>query len=362
MLLTLLSFFATLSLLVFVHELGHFLVAKRAGVKVEELGFGYPPRLLTFMKRGETEYTLNAIPFGGFVRLAGEDDPNVPGGFASKSKRVRIAILAAGSFMNIILAFVLFSFCFLLGWPEPTDFEVTIVRVAPGSPAALSGLQEEDVILSIDKHPIKTSDDLLEYVKTKGGQEITLLIKRGEERREIRLTPRRNPPQDQGAMGVAIQSRGAKVSLRKYPLGQALVRGSGKMAGLIALACSVPLMILHGEVGLEAIRPVGPVAIAQLTSEAAQQAISTGWWFPILQLTGFISTALALTNLLPLPALDGGRLFFILIEAIRGKRLDPRKEGAIHLVGLALLMTIMLIITYHDIVSPLPPIKWPNPF
>lgn len=360
--LTILAFLAVLSLLVFVHEWGHFVVAKRMGVKVEEFGFGYPPRLLTFMQRGETKYTLNLIPVGGFVRLSGEDDPDVAGGFASRSKKTRVAVLVAGSVMNIVLAAILFSLCFMLGWPQPTESEVTIIGVVEGSPAALAGLQEGDVVLSMDGQPIKNTEELMNYTEAKRGQEVTLLVRRREETAKIRLTPRQNPPEGQGPMGVTIQPRVTKVGLKKYPPGQALLRGSGQVVGVIALTSAVPVMILRGEIEPEMARPVGPVGIAQMTGEAAQQAVGTGWWFPILQLTGFISTALAITNMLPLPALDGGRIFFIIVELIRGKRIDPRKEGAIHLVGIALLVTMMLIITYHDIVSPLPPIEWPNPF
>ncbi len=362
MLTTIIAFLAVLSLLVFVHEWGHFMMAKRLGVKVEEFGFGYPPRLLTFMQRGETEYTINLIPLGGFVRLAGEDDPQVAGGFASRSKKTRVAVLVAGSAMNIVLAAALFSLCFVLGWPQAAESEVRVIGVTEGSPAAVAGLQEGDVVLSMDGQPIRNIDDLINYTETRKGQEVTLLVRRGEETTEIRLTPRQNPPEGQGPMGVTIQPKVTKFGLKKYPPGQALLRGSGQVAGVIALTCAVPVMILRGEIEPEMARPVGPVGIAQMTGQAAQRAVDTGWWFPILQLTGFISTALAITNMLPLPALDGGRIFFIVVEIIRGRPVDPRKEGAIHLVGIALLVTMMLIITYHDIVSPLPSIEWPNPF
>ncbi|MDH4136766.1 MAG: M50 family metallopeptidase, partial [Anaerolineae bacterium] len=192
--LTAISFLVVLSLLVFVHELGHFVVAKRAGVKVEEFGFGYPlPNGLltvTLFKRDETVYTLNPIPFGGFTRMAGEEDPDVERSLASKSKFVRIGVLSAGSVMNILLGIVFFALCFMWGWPEAVEFEnVMITGVRSGSPAEQAGLKVGDIVVRADDKYIDNPDDLVAYTLTKLNQEMLLVVKREGKIIQVLVTP-----------------------------------------------------------------------------------------------------------------------------------------------------------------------------
>jgi regulator of sigma E protease len=361
LLLTIISFFVTLSLLVLVHEFGHFVVAKRSGIKVEEFGLGYPPRVLTLWKHGDTAYTINAIPFGGFVRMPGEDDPEVLGGFAAKPKRIRLAVLLAGPFMNFVLAVVIFAISMMIGLPQPSAETVSVVSVNKGSPAAAAGLQAGDRILAIDGHPIDLLSQFIQYTQDKKGQQVTLTVERNGKTFPVSLVPRLNPPEGQGAMGIALNGDPTAWTVTHLAPGQAFLRGVEQTTNVVLLTVSAPVLLLRGSISPEAARPVGPVGIARLTGAAAQQAVDQGWWFPILQLTGFISAALGITNLLPFPALDGGRIFFVVVEMIRGKRVDPRKEGAIHLVGLAILLTLMFLVTFQDIISPLPPIHWPGP-
>ncbi len=352
-----------LSVLVFVHELGHFLAAKRAGIRVEEFGLGYPPRLLTLGRLGGTEYTLNIIPFGGFVRLAGEEDPSVPYGFASRSKRTRLIVLGAGAGMNLLLAFVLFSLTFLLGVPVPIEFHrVLIADVAPNSPAEAAGLQVGDLILAVDGNPIQSPEELINYTHQHLGEEIRLQIRRGEKSLIVAVTPRREWPENQGPIGVSIQRYASKVEIRTYPWWQALWLGLQETVSTIVLTLHIPVLILRGLVPASTVRPVGPVGVAQLASSAAQQVVATGWWFPLVQLMAVVSAGLCLANLLPIPGLDGGRIFFIIVEAIRGRRISPEKEGFVNLIGMALLIVLMLVITYHDLISPLPSINWSDFF
>ncbi len=434
--LTVVAFAIVLSLLVFVHEFGHFIVAKRTGVVVEEFAFGYPPRLLKYwqsegkivldrkemiigrktnvsrqievgsrvvyesetqpdgrvvvtriqpvpdkmsdeeaaqkfgrpvsvveqLERG-TEYTINAIPFGGYVRMLGEEDPTAPGSFASKSKRVRTAVLVAGAAMNILLAIVVFAASFMLGAPEvvATD-NVMISGIASGSPADEADLRVGDIVTSIDGVPVKSPEELVSLSNRRRGQEVVLSIKRGKETLQVRLTPRVTPPEGEGAIGISIQPVVSKIERRYYPLGQALWLGVQQTFGTIALTVTVPILLLRGLIPAEMVRPIGPPGIYQQTASAVQASVQTGWWFPLLNLVGLISTALAITNLLPLPALDGGRIFFIVIEAIRGRRVDPAREGLIHFVGLAILMVLMLVISYYDIVRPITTIDWVSLF
>jgi regulator of sigma E protease len=364
--LTVISFVVVLSLLVFAHELGHFVVAKRAGVKVEEFGLGYPlPNgllTITLFKRGETAYTLNPIPFGGFVRMAGEEDPNAERSLASKSKLARIGVLSAGSVMNILLGVVFFTFCFMLGWPEPIEFDNAIIEsVVNGSPAEQAGLKVGDIVIRADGEYIGDPDELVAYTRTKLDQEMLLVVKRGGKILQVPVTPRLDS-EGVSRIGVVIIPAVTKIGLTTYPFGEAILRGLERTTGVIAFTFYVPVLVIRGLLSVEMVRPIGPVGIAQLASQAVQQSVETGWWFPILSLMALLSTGLAVANLLPLPGLDGGRIFFVIVEAIRGKRIDPEKEGAVHLIGLALLVTLLIFITYQDITTPVYTIDWTSMF
>lgn len=338
---TLVSFFIVFSLLVLAHELGHFLVARRAGIRVDEFGLGYPPRLLSLGHWGGTHITLNWIPFGGFVRLAGEDDPWLPGSFASRSAGVRAAILVAGAGMNIVLAVVLFSATAMIGEPVPiTTAQVT--EVAMDSPAAEAGLREGDLILAIDGIEVEESLALVRLTEERLGQEVQLLIGRGQEHLRLRLTPRANPPAGEGPMGIAIATLITGTRLVSHPLWESIPIGfdrTWRAASLIVLAVSYMLR------GLSEAQVAGPIGIAQMTGEVAQLGAPF-----LLQFTAFLSVNLALINLLPFPGLDGGRLAFVVLEALRGgKRVDPRREGLVHFIGIAILIGFVLVISYFDI-------------
>ncbi len=350
MILTLVSFFVVLSIMVFVHELGHFLVAKRAGVRVEEFGFGYPPRLLALGRRGDTLYTINAIPFGGFVRLAGEDNPNVPDGLASQPKRVRAAILAAGPIMNFVLAVICFILAFGLGWASGDGIRVT--GIIENTPAVAAGFRSGDVIIAVDGTPVQTTTQFVDYISVRAGQPVRVTVRRNHDTVDLNVTPEFSEEAGRAQIGLYLGP--------KLTWGEAILEGFLQTAQVILLTLSVPIMLLRGVIPLEAARPIGPVGIAQLASGAVQQSIAMDWWFPILQLMGVLSAAIGITNLLPLPALDGGRILFVIVEAIRGKRIPPEQEGRIHFIGFMLLIFLLAIITYVDIMNPLPSVDWSN--
>jgi len=357
--LTVIACVVVLSLLVFVHELGHFIMAKRAGVKVEEFGFGYPlPNgllTITLFKRGETAYTLNPIPFGGFTRMAGEEDPDAERGLASKSKLARVSVLSAGSVMNILLGIVFFALCFMVGWP------VIITGVRSDSPAEKAGLRMGDVIIRAEDKYIGNPDELVAYTREKLDQEMLLVVKREGKIIEVRVTPRLDS-EGVSRIGVAIDAAPTKIGLKTYPFGEAILRGLTQTIGIIAFTFYIPVLVIRGLLSVEMARPIGPVGIAQLAGQAVQQSVEIGWWFPILNLMALLSIGLAVANLLPLPGMDGGRILFVIVEAIRGKRIDPEKEGAVHLIGLALLVTLMIFITYQDITTPVYTVNWTNMF
>ncbi|MFQ6057368.1 MAG: RIP metalloprotease RseP [Anaerolineae bacterium] len=340
---TIVSFVFVLGILIFVHELGHFLVAKRVRIKVEEFGFGYPPRLFTIAKIGETEYTLNALlPLGGFVRVVDDGDPNQPGSFASKGKLARASFLAAGPTMNMLLAVALFGAMFMAGVPRPAEgVGAGIYWVEPGSPAAQAGLQVGDTVLQVDDFPIQDPNDLKEYISDKVGQEISLTVRRRGKTlpTPLKLTPRVNPPEGQGAMGVQF---GPPLETISYPWWQAIAMGFRHTLTLLATMLVGLVQILRGMMVPEV---AGPIGIAQITGEIAKSGLVN-----LMEFIAVLSVNLAIINLLPFPALDGGRLVFVILEALRGgRKIDPQKEKLVHIIGMAIILSLMLLISYFDL-------------
>ncbi len=342
-----LVFILLLSLLILAHELGHFVLAKRAGVKVEEFAIGFPPRLFS-IRRGETDYSINLVPLGGYVKMLGEEDPSFPRSFAAAPRRWRVAILVAGASMNILAAIFLFAGAYAAGWPQATESEIVITEVMPDSPASASGLRPGDVILAFNGQQIEKPDQLPRMSQSTLGKRVTIEIRRDGRTLDVTLTPRTSWPEGEGPIGIGIMSHALKIEPVYYPVASALINGVKQTIQTLWLTLSIPVLVLRGLIPADVARPVGPFGIYQITSQAATETVSTGWWFPILSVAATVSAGLGLANLLPIPGLDGGRLLFVVIEAIRGRRVDPQREGQIHLVGLALLVSLVIIITYFD--------------
>jgi regulator of sigma E protease len=354
----LLAIVPILSVLLIAHELGHFITARWAGITVEEFGIGLPPRLIG-IRRGGILYSLNLIPFGAFVRMLGEEDPTAPGSFARKPKRVRAGVLAAGSFMNFALAVVAFALAFATG--IPTVVQETAVRVqtvAAGSPAEAAGLKPGDIIYKINGDQAAPLEHFGQVAREHLGQVVTLEIERDGARQTVTLTPREHWPEGQGPMGVTLQPFGGKVVPIRYGPLESLWYGFRASVGVVVTTLSIPVLLIGGLIPAEAARPIGLPGMAQLASQAASATVQTGWWFPILSLTGYISAGLSLANLLPLPALDGGRLLFVVIEAVRGRRVSPEREAAVHFIGMVALLALMLLISLNDLSQPLPAVDW----
>jgi regulator of sigma E protease len=346
-----LVFAVLLGFMVLVHELGHFVVAKLAGVKVEEFGIGFPPRLAA-VRHGETDYSVNAIPLGGFVRMLGEEDPREPRSFARAPKRWRVAILLAGVVMNFIAGAVFFVVAYAAGWPTVTQTEVQVFRTLPDSPAAQAGLRQGDVIVSLAGQPVKTTLDLRRITDEHLGQSIPVEVRRGQQQLTVTLTPRVQWPEGEGPIGIGITDHPGKIEPVDYPIGSAIVNGFRELARTVVLTLSIPILAIRGLVPIEFLRPVGPVGLFQATSQAAAETVRSGWWFPLLYMAATLGAGLGVANLLPIPGLDGGRLMFIALELVRGRRVSPEREGLIHLMGMALLVSLVLVITYFDIMSP----------
>lgn len=350
---TALLFIGLLLALVLVHEWGHFIAAKKAGCTVEEFGFGFPPRIFSVMYHG-TRYSLNLLPIGGFVKIEGEDmqDTNPgPTSFGSKSATWRIIILAAGVIMNVVLAVALLTVQGAIGFPTVitsdneqtlTNHHTYVVEVAPGSPAAAAGITALDRIISIANHPNPTIEQVQSITAATINKNLTIVIDRQGVTETLTLTPREFPPEGEGALGVSLAATG----LQKVPIWQAPwfgIKRTGTM--LVAIVAQfwqiLQKLITDGNVGGAL---TGPIGIAVYTSEAAKLGVSY-----ILEFGALISLNLALINILPLPALDGGRIIFIVLEKMRGRRLPVSFEQKTHLAGFVLLIALMLFITFRDI-------------
>ena len=333
------SFLIVFSLLIFIHELGHLATAKLFGVRVDEFGFGYPPRLLKLGRWRETTITLNLLPIGGFVRMW-EDDPTVEGSLASKGRSVRALVYAAGALMNLLLAIALFSVIFMVGAVVPVEGPgAGIYYVSPNSPAEAAGLRPGDTITHINGVEIKGRDDVVKLIQDHLGKPIEIVVRRnGQELPPVTLTPRVNPPPNEGAMGVALDLPLGKQS---YPVWRAVPLGLRATGNTVLGIFYGVRAAIRGDAAFQL---NGPIGIYETTKEVARTGLDR-----LIEFTAFLSVNLFLVNLLPLPALDGGRLIFVLLEWLRGgRRVPPEKEGFVHALGMIALLALMLVVTYLD--------------
>ena len=341
MLTTVIAFIIILMVLIIAHELGHFVSAKASGVKVEEFGLFLPPRLFS-VKRGETRYSVNAIPLGGFVRMAGEEDPNELRSLASKRIPIRLVVLGAGSLMNLLLPLLLLGISFMVPHKVVTG-QVEVVEVAPNSPASAAGIEAGDIFISVNGQPVQNIGDLTRYFYRNIGTQFDAEIRRTDSTIEVvQLTARRKPPEGEGAVGVAVRILDPEITKQSYPFWQAVPLGAGRYGELFVLFKNGVVSMM---VGAEPVEITGPVGIAQLTGEVARLGIS-----PLLEFASIISINLAIINIFPIPPFDGGRIVFVLLEWVRrGKRVSPNTERLIHTVGFLLLIAAFVAITYNDI-------------
>lgn len=477
-LLGIVAFFVVLIPLILIHELGHFLAAKAVGITVLEFGVGFPPRITRLFTWRETEFTLNWIPLGGFVRPLGEDvvkpldGETVEKDRETASQRLkqsdsrdrssvgkarptqsvnevaptkRIIFMAAGAFANFLLAFVIFSLIALSGIPEPIGSSVEVVDVREDSPLGMAGLQTGDIILDLDGHPFQTADDFLaayyekssasvvtvqrgeigarqqltlqpldsaakpqvaryaqiaglvpgapgdqagiqpgdiviafngetirgvdqfrELTRQYAGQQITLTLQRGDKQINTQLTPRTDPPEGQGAIGIVIWPVSSDLTTGlifrdgfiqevrvPQPLDKAVEYGLRQVGFVIGTTISIPSQLISGALTPDEARPVSIIGVSQIGGVALEQSIQQGRPEVIFNFIAMISVALGFFNLLPLPALDGGRILFVLIEIIRGRPIAPEREGLVHLVGLALLLSLSVVIILNDVINPI---------
>lgn len=353
LLLNILQFVIVLGLLIFAHEFGHYIMARVLKIEVEEFGFGFPPRAKKLFTFQGTDFTLNWIPFGAFVRPKGENDPDTPGGLASANPWVRLGVLFGGPAMNLLVGFLIFSILFVrIGSPDTS--KVQIQDVVTGSPAADSGLMVGDIVLEINGQKITDMNVIQEIVQSEKGSEISILVDRNGSQVTLNTTPRLTPPDGQGPLGIVMGNPNRPITIL-----QAL-----PMAGLTTLDLSyqtmtMPIRLLQGTIPADQARVVGPIgifSIYQAANQRDQEAQSLPSAQPatsVMTFIAYISIALGMTNLLPLPALDGGRILFTLPELILKKRVPAKYENFVHMIGFTALLLFMVFVTFQDLINPI---------
>jgi regulator of sigma E protease len=412
-----------------IHELAHFIFAKLAGVRVEEFGFGYPPRLLGlwrgkgYLKIGSTRvevprafelpsdlekdtwidavterradgtyvlrrlavlasedesltparervdgqvhirgvvtelepgtlYSLNLLPMGAFVRMTGEEDPSDPRSLAAQSKGWRAAVMAAGPAINIIAAVFLLVGAYTSGFPS--QWQVKVTQVEPDTAADEAGLQAGDLIVAADSERIDEGlEELRGIIRAAPEETLELSVERDGEQVSLTATPERR--ENHGYLGIMMAPWPDRSGLQRYSLPQAFRASADTLFTIARRTVELPLMLIRGDVSSREARPTSVVGITQIMTFSLQQSIEWGLAFPALQTASLISLALGLTNLLPLPALDGGRMLFVLIEAIRGERVPPEREALIHFVGMLILVGLMALVMLQDLINPIVP-------
>ncbi len=374
MLTTIILIIVILGLLIFVHELGHFFTAKKVGMKVEEFGFGYPPRLFGIQRSnqhgkkwrliygkhnpeeyGDTVYSINVIPFGGFVKIKGEQGDKVGerGSFTSKKIWQRTVVLSAGVVMNLIFAFVLISVGFMIGLPSAVTDDISssarvekqfvqIAQAEEGTPAAAAGLQVGDIVDTVNGNTIDTVGTFQSIVEPALDTAVSIMVTRGDQTITTEVTPRDLDDDDAGEVGVALVEAG----IVSYPWYLALWMGAKTTISItwqiiVAFYEIIKNLIVSQSVSADI---AGPVGIAVLTGQVAKMG-----FIYILQFTALFSINLAILNYLPFPALDGGRVLFLIIEKIKGSPVNQRIEGIIHTTGFFILIGVLILITFRDV-------------
>ncbi len=352
--------------LILIHEFGHFILAKRAGIRVDEFGIGFPPRLFRLFKKGETEYTINIIPFGGFVKIFGEnptDDacaegPDKKRSFVHKSRLTQAAVIGAGIFMNVITGWILLSIIFAVGFSTSTELypdrtleniAITVTEVLKKSPAAEAGFKDGDILNGISVpgvpvSPITSVEMVQEYISTHGSGAITLDVSRDKQAVQLTVVPKDGIVDGKKAIGIAMDEMG----FLQFPIHEALWQGALMTIDFIRqIALGLGTLMYQAIIGTADYSQVtGPVGIVGIVDDVA----ALGFLY-VLRFAAIISINLAVLNLLPFPALDGGRLFFLLIEAICRKPLPPRFVVMANTVGFVLLILLMVAITWKDIAA-----------
>jgi regulator of sigma E protease len=343
------EFILALGALIFIHEFGHFIVCKLLKIEVEEFGFGIPPRAVTLFERGGTKFTLNWLPLGGFVRPKGENDPSIPGSFAGHKPWKRIAVFLAGPIMNLLTALILFITIYGIIGYLPDRNRVQLVDIAPDSPASQAGLLPGDILVNVGGTEIHSLDSVRSVIYTNLGKPINFIIDREGLKQEITVTPLVNPGSS-GAVGIYMS-----YPMMPYKLSAAIPEGFTSLYEYCKELFTMLGRIIQGQANPAEGRLVGLKGMFDLYSSVRETAGSPGvpQVVNVMVFIASISISLGLMNLLPIPALDGGRILFALPELIIHRRIPQKYETVVNFVSFALLILLMLFINLQDFLNPI---------
>lgn len=338
-----------LAALIIIHELGHFAAARLFKIPVEEFGLGFPPRVATLFTAGGTKFTLNLLPIGGFVRPRGENDPSIPDGLAAANPWKRLGVLIAGPMANLLVGVVLYAMIInRIGAPIPDQIQV--MEVVPNSPAAQAGLLADDLIIGVNETEIDSFQAIQAAIYANLGEATQITYSRDGQVNTITLVPRTDPPEGEGAIGIVMSNPTEPVSVIA-----ALPAGVGAVYEHSEVLLTFPVKIIRGQMDPSEGRLLGFKGMFDVY-QAVQEIEVTQNIPPGVNVLGFFATltiSFGILNLLPIPALDGGRIMFTLPEIILGRRVPPKYENAIHMVSLALLLMILLFVNLQDFLNPI---------
>ncbi len=366
-----LGFIVVLIPLIIVHELGHLFAGKALGVWAPEFGIGLPPRVLKLFRWKETQFTLNALPLGGFVRFEGEGDmaptPEEEArlnrrseaeareaeahSLYAQSPKKRILIYAAGPLMNIVVAFLAATLIFSLSYPL---LQVRVIQVEPDMPAAQAGIQANDIILTVADTPVEDSAQVIELIQAHAQGPVTIELKRGEATLTVQTTPIFDPDTQSARIGIQIGSEPVPGRYRSYPLGKSMGMALNLVRTMGTALVMMPVRLISGAMTLQEARPTGVIGISRLSGYALSQSASTGSPYLIFSLITMVSLSLGIFNLLPIPALDGGRILTTFIELVSRKPLTSQTQERLHQAAFFVMLLLLIAITLYDIVNPIP--------
>jgi regulator of sigma E protease len=351
--LTIIEFIIAIGILAFLHELGHFLAARLCKIEIEEFGFGFPPRMARLFSLGGTEFTINWIPFGAFVKPKGENNPDVPGGLAAAKPWPRMAVLFGGPIMNLLAGVLFFSIISTV-WGGPDSSQALIAGVTSGFPAEKAGLRACDVVVSVNSEAVDGTEKLRSLIQKNPNTEVDLSFLRDGQTLQTRATPIIPSGETKARLGIIISNPFKPVVWYKsIPL--AFQTTYLQIRELLLM----PIRMIQGTIPPEQGRVVGIVGMGNIyeqiiNRDQSQQlpCLPPAGMYDRLTLLATISIALGITNLFPLPALDGGRIVFVLPELLFKKRVPAKYENLVHSIGFILLIILMIVITTQDIINP----------
>ena len=348
------EFIITLGALIFIHELGHFIVCKLLKIEVEECGFGIPPRALTLFTLGGTKFTLNWLPLGGFVRPKGENDPTIPGSFASHNPWKRIAVFLAGPTMNLLTAVVLFIAIYGIIGSLPDRNRVQLVDISPNSPASAAGLKAGDILMTIGGTDINAMDKVKTVIYANLGKPLDFTYQRDGVTQTVTVTPLTNPG-SAGAVGIVMS-----YPMMPFTIREAIPESFTTLRDYVKELFSMLGRIIQGQATGPEGRLVGIKGMFDLYSSVRESAGTPGvpQIVNVMMFIASISISLGIMNLLPIPAVDGGRILFALPEILIHRRIPPKYEMVVNFVSFALLIALMIFVNLQDFIHP---ITFPTP-